>query len=318
MNNNQTIEITYILQNLEHLEDKIEIKMNGILINFNSKKFIVSVHNGYPIEKVIIDGKPFEDFIICAWCDLILIPITDDYNLFAFKQFVKKQMEPEDKYFYNNNISNIKLKYINNILSPIGDMGCNPMIMYNCLKLDTISETELDIGTPIYNEKNKLAGIIAKIIKNDDIDNQINIYCIPVNYILKAIIKTDNTKIYSLAEDIDYIEKINNYKIICNKIYCNFHKMYIPVETYIAIHGDISTYFSIVLKNGRCKRVLPFETNNNLINNKLLVDKNRITLSYGLITLLHALEEIELLEKINEHNTNQNDITWNNYIITNS
>ena len=76
-------------------------------------------------------------------------------------------------------------------------------------------------------------------------------------------------------------------------------------------------YFLIELKNGRCKRVLGFETNNNLINNKLLVDKNKITLSYGLISLLHALEEIEVLEKINEHNNESFNIKWNNYSIIN-
>jgi hypothetical protein len=311
MNNKQTIDITFILQNLEYLEDKIEIKMKGIFINFNSKSFIVSVHNGYPIEKVMIDNIIYNNFIICAWCDLILIP-TDD-NSFAFKQFVKKQMEPEDKYYINNNDINIKLKYINNILIPIGDMICNPMIMYNCLKLDTFSDITLDIGSPIYNDKNKLVGIIGKIINNNE--SHYEIYNIPVNYILKAIIKIDNTKIYSLIDDLDNINKIKNYKIICNKIYCNFHKIYIPVETYVAIHGDTSIYFSIELKNGRCKRVLGFETNNNLINNKLLVDKNKIILSYGLISLLHALEEIELLEEIDKHNNESFNIKWNNYNI---
>ena len=302
MDNNQTIKITYIMQDLKHFDTEIEVEMKGSIINFNSKSFVVSVHNGYPIEKVIINNKTFDDFIICAWCDLILIPYDNIFHCdsIAFKQFVKKQLEPEDKYFYNN----IKLKYINNIFTPIGDMRCNPIIMYNCFKSDIVLDD--CIGAPIYNDKNKLAGIITKIINTNDI------YCIPANYILKALVKTNNTKIYSLIEEIDYIEKINNYKIICDKIYCSLHKNYIPVETYVAIHGDVSTYFSIILKNGRCKRVLAFETTNNLINNKLLVNKNIITLTYGLITILHALDEIELLEKINEHNDN---IKWKNYII---
>jgi hypothetical protein len=152
--------------------------------------------------------------------------------------------------------------------------------------------------------------------------------------IIKNIKKIDNIQIIFNNEDFndaslkqcieirDFCLKnkiplylINNYKIICNKIYCNFHKIYIPVETYVAIHGDTSMYFSIELKNGRCKRVLGFETNNNLINNKLLVDKNKIILSYGLISLLHALEEIELLEEIDKHNNESFNIKWNNYNI---
>ena len=313
---NSIINITYVMQDLKFIDTNIEVEMKGILVNFNSKTFIISVHNGYPIEKVIINNKTIDNFIICAWCDLILIPYHDIYShLFVFKQFVKKQMEPEDKYYINNN--NIRLKFVNNILIQIGHIKNNPIIMYNCLKIGSLNENEcIEPGTPIYNEKNKLAGIVAKIINNA---SHYDIYCVPVNYILKAMTKNDNTKLYTLAEDIYYIEKINNYKIICKKIYCNLHKIYIPVETYVTIHGDSSSYLSIVFTNGRHKNVSLYETNNNMSNNNLLVSKNTIKLSYGLIILLHVLEEYELIEKINNHNhsdNNQNDyIMWNNYNI---
>lgn len=305
MNGNNTIDITYVMQDLKHFDDDIEIEMKGILIEFNSKKYIISVHNGYPIDKVIINNIPFEKFIICAWCDLILIPYDkDSFNQFVFKQFVKKQMKPDDKYYYNET----KLKYINNILIQIGHINNNPIIMYNCLKISSNDFENISPGMPIYNEKNKLAGIVAKLINNG---SHYDVYCVPVNYILKGITKTDNTKIYALNEDIDCINKINNYKVICGKIYCNLHKLYVSVETYTAIHGDISLYFSIVLNNGRYKKSTLYETNNNMTNNNLLVDKDTIILSYGLIILLHALEEYELIENINTNITTK----WNNYNI---
>jgi hypothetical protein len=309
---NSIINITYVMQDLKLIDTDVEVEMKGVLVDFNSKTFVISVHNGYPIEKVIINNKTFDNFIICAWCDLILIPYHNDTrNLFVFKQFVKKQMEPEDKYYINNNINNIRLKFINNILIQIGHIRNNPIIMYNCLKIGSLNENEcIEPGTPIYNEKNKLAGIVSKIINNN---SHYDIYCVPVNYILKAKTKIDNTKLYTLAEDIYYIEKINNYKIICKKIYCNLHKTYIPVDTYVAIHGDYLIYLSIIFTNGRHKRVSLYEMNNNMSNNNLLVDKNTIKLSYGLITLLHVLEEYELIEKINNNNDN---IMWNNYSIT--
>jgi hypothetical protein len=319
---NNVVNITYIMQKLKLDDDidDVEIEMKGVLVNFNSKTFIISVHNGYPIDKVIIDGKTFDDFIICAWCDLILIPYQNqNNNKFVFKQFVKKQMEPEDKYFSNNNsINNIKLKYINNSLIQIGHITKNPIIMYNCLKISSLNENHyIEAGSPIYNENNKLAGIVSKTINND---SHSEIYSVPVNYILKAMTKTDNTKLYTLVEDIDNIDKINNYKIICKKIYCNLHKIYIPVDTYIAIHGDISIFLSIIFHNGRYKKVSLYEMNNNMSNNNLLVDKNTIKLSYGLITYLNALEEYKLIEKIgnigiNGINVINNNITWNNYNI---
>ena len=311
MDNNQTIKITYIMQDLKHLDTEVEVEMKGVLVNYNSKTFIISVHNGYPIDKVIIDNKTFNNFIICAWCDLILIPYKNenDYNRFVFKQFVKKQMEPEDKYYINNK----KIKFINNILIQIGHIRNNPIIMYNCLKIGLNENELIEPGTPIYNEKNKLAGIVAKIINNDN-RNDYDIYCVPVNYILKALTKIDNTKLYTLAEEIYNIEKINNYKITCKKIYCNLHKTYVPVDTYVAVHGDSLLYLSIIFTNGRYKRVSLYETNNNMSNNNLLVSKNIIKVSYGLIALLHVLEEYELIEKINNHNQNDH-IIWNDYNI---
>ncbi len=303
--NDGVMDITYILQNLENLDSDVNIDVKGVLLNFNSKTFIVSVHNGYPIDKVMINDKIFDDFIICAWCDLILIPYHhSDNKMFIFKEFVKKQMEPEDKYFTDN----IRLKYISNTLIQIGHIADNPIIMYNCLKYNENMD-HINPGSPIYNEKNKLAGIVSKVINNN---NQSDIYCVPVNYILKALSKKDNTKIYTLGEDIDYIDKINNYKIICNKIYCNLHKIYIPVDTYIAVHGDNSTYISIVFNNGRCKRVSLYEINNNLSNNNLLIKNNQLLLSYGLITLLYVLEEYEIIKKIGYKT---NNLTWNNYNI---
>jgi hypothetical protein len=185
--------------------------------------------------------------------------------------------------------------------------------MYNCLK---IGANDIEPGMPIYNDKNKLAGIVAKIINNKNLNdsNDYDVYCVPVNYILKAMTKIDNTKLYTLAEDIYNIDKINNYKIICQKIYCNLHKIYIPVETYVAIHGDSLLYLSIIFTNGRYKKVSLYEMNNNMANNNLLVSCNTIKLSYGLITLLHVLEEYELINNINNSN-NINNIMWKNYNI---
>ena len=62
--------------------------------------------------------------------------------------------------------------------------------------MGSLNENEcIEPGTPIYNDKNKLAGIVAKTIKNNF---HIDIYCVPVNYILKAMTKIDNTKLYTL------------------------------------------------------------------------------------------------------------------------
>ncbi len=305
-NNNGTINVTYILQNIELSDnDEIEIETKGTLVLFENKTFIISIHNGYPINKIVINDYILTDFIICAWCDLVIIPynINRINNLFVFRDFVKKQMDPTDKYFVNST----KIKYFNNIFTNIGFIPENPIIMYNCLK----SFENIDTGMPIINDKKKLAGIVSRI---NIIDNDIyQIYSVPINYILKALTKKDNTTIYSLNEDINNISKINNFKTICGKIYCILHKMYISVDSYIAINGDINKSFYIRLENGREKRAHLIDTHNNMSNNNLIIDKNNIKLSYGLISLLDVLDESELLEDILINNNN--NIKWNDYNI---
>jgi hypothetical protein len=303
--NNAIINITYVLKKIKvNEEDNIEINIKGTIVYFNNRTFIISIHNGFPIEKIVINDRIFKNFIICAWCDLVIIPYEAN-NGFVFRYFVKKHMEPTDKYFVNST----KIKYINNIFTNIGFIPENPIIMYNCLK----SNENIDTGMPIINEKQKLAGIVSRINLIDKDNDNYLIYCVPINYILKALMKKDNTKIYSLNEDISNIIKINNFKTICGKIYCILHKMYISVDSYIAINGDINTSFYIKLENGREKKSQLVETNNEMINNNLIINKNNIKLSYGLIALLDAMDESELLEDLLINKIN--NIKWNNYII---
>jgi hypothetical protein len=203
----KSINITLNLQTIKR-DDEIEIEVAGILMNYNKKAYIISVHQGLPIKSIIINNKTYSDYIICAWCDLIIIPSNDSFSdLFVFKQFVKKQMDPLDKLFINNN----KAKFINHDFMEIGMIPNNPIIMYNKLEIDNINCSNNNIlsGQPIYNMQDKLVGMVSRIDEN-------HIYTIPTNYILNALNKKDNTIIYSLNEDINNIQKINNYKVICN------------------------------------------------------------------------------------------------------
>ena len=71
--NNPIINIKYILKKIEvNEEDNIEIDIKGSLVHFNNSTFIISIHNGYPIEKIVINDIILTDFIICAWCDIVI------------------------------------------------------------------------------------------------------------------------------------------------------------------------------------------------------------------------------------------------------
>ncbi len=268
-------------------EDEIEVEVAGVLINYNKKLYIVSVHQNLPIKSVIINNKEYSNYIICAWCDLIIIPY-DSSNLFVFKQFVKKQMDPLDKYFINDN----KAVFINHEFMEIGLIPSNPTIMYNKLEINYNNNINILSGQPIYTTNNytnyKLAGIVSRI--NDN-----HIYTIPTNYILLALNKKDNTMIYSL-NDTNNIHKINKYKVNNDKIYCSLHKMYINIDSYIILNYD--NISSIILKNGRTINPLFIPLNFNNYNNNLIIKDNIVKFTSGFLHLLKLLEESCLIEKI--------------------
>ncbi len=282
----KSINITLNLQTIKN-DDEIEIEVAGVLINYNKKDYIISVHQGLPIKSIIINNKTYSDYIICAWCDLIIISSDDSFpDLFVFKQFVKKQMDPLDKIFINDN----KAKFINHEFMEIGMIPNNPTIMYNKLEIDNnSSNNNILSGQPIYNMHNKLAGIVSKIDDN-------YIYTIPTNYIFTALNKKDNTIINSLNEDINNIQKINNYKVVCGKIYCSLHKMYIPIDSYIIINSD--NISSLLLKNGRTKEAQLIIIDNHNYNNNLIIKENVINFTSGLLHLLKLLGEVKLLNKM--------------------
>lgn len=273
------INISLNLQTIK-TNDEIEIEVTGCCIYYNNNHYIISVHQGFPIKTVSINNKFYTNYIICAWCDLLIIPIDDVFpDLFVFKQFVKKQIEPTDKLLINDN----KVKFKQHEFMEIGMIPNNPTIMYNVF----LNDNNVLSGQPIYNHK--LAGIVSKV-SND------SIYTIPIHYILIALNKKDNSSIYSLNEDISNIYKINKYKILDGKIYCPLHKMYISVETYIIINSEMNNL--LVLKNRRVVNALLNNTTNNNYNSNLIINNNKITFTSSFMHLLKLLDNNKLIEDI--------------------
>lgn len=282
------INLSFVLQSLESDKEEIIIEITGVIINFNKKHYIISVHQGYPIKYIIINDKKYDDFIICAWCDVLIIPYINNTSTYVFNKFVKKALEPIDNYTYNSH----NIKFINNIFLEIGMIPNNPQIMYNCLSGLSDMKTGMPIINTINNNK-KLAGIISRFNVETN-----QIYCIPINYILNALIKKDNSKIFTLNEDINYISKINNYKIVCGKIYCVLHKMYISIDNFMAFNTDINTEYYITFNNGR-RRICNFSyIKSNIINNNIIIKDDNIIVSLGFLNLLKILNKTDLIKQI--------------------
>ncbi len=276
----------------------VTVQLKGIIINYENNNYIISVHQGLPIKKIIVNDKEYIKYIYCAWNDLIIIPIDEIIpDTFVFKQFVKKQMDFNNNYIINTHTA----KFIKSSFVPIKMIPNNPCIMYNIFKCKENIKPGQAI---IYN--NKLCGVTCKF-END------HVFAIPINYIIKSLTKKDNKNIYTIPHDLNSITKINNNKIVCGKIYCQYHKAYITPECFIAFYGDQDYKFSIIINN--ITRVINSEIFSNPImdnSDSFIIRDNTIKLTSGLLHYLKIIGEQSLIKLIF---TNSKDIKFNDYII---
>jgi hypothetical protein len=273
-----TIDIILTIENIDKAE-LIEITINGILISINNKLYAITLHQGLPIQSIKINNNIINDYIKCRWNDLLIIPLDNKYeNTIIFKSFVKKHLDNNDKLFINNS----KVKYIQDEFLPINMIPNFPNIMYYIIK--NINNINIKTGMPIINDNNKLACIVSKI-END------LLYCIPINYVLLSINRKDNY-IYIIDEELNNVKKINNYKIINDKIYCIFHKSYVPVDCYITINYDKIN--RIVLNNNIEKRIYPSILDNN--EEGIIIKNNKLIFTSELLHLLKLLRYDNILD----------------------
>jgi len=276
---------------IQSLTSDINVDIDGIIIQYKNKKYIIACYSGLPIKNIYINNERIIDYKLVQWIDLLIIPTENTYNAFVFKQFVKKQMDVSSHYMVDKDIC----KFIKKEFIPIGMIPDNPDIMYNIMKFTENISNGISVC-----KNNKLCGIISKT------ENKI-IYVISINYILIALEKKNNT-IYTLNEPLNSIIKLNNYKIISTtkksdilkKVYCPLHKTYIPIDTWIAVNGDEGKTIDILLDSGVIKKTYYTRFENELITNSNMINisGNIITITSSLLELLKIQENIELIELI--------------------
>ncbi len=305
MDSHKTVTVSLFLQGID--EEEHYITYNGIHINYNNKYYIVTIYRGLPIKYVKINNIKITNFIISKWNDLLIIPLSVVHeNVFIFKHFMKKDLDINEKCF-NNTKSFIKLKFVQNIFNPIHEIPGNPVVMYNVFK--KMSQEYLISGEPVYNNTDGLYGLVTQNISNN------MIFVLPAIYILMTLDKHTNT-IYSLDENIDNITKINNFKTICNKIYCPIHKTYIPIDCYIVFNYDNDNRMKININNiDRYAKVIEFKHPSIILSNSIIKQNNILRLTSSLMHLLKELKEFEILSRL-FNNEKHNIITYRNYSIS--
>jgi len=160
----------------------------------------------------------------------------------------------------------------------------NPTIMYNlfCAKNNIINN--IKVGMPIHTADNKLRGIICRM---DDM-----LYVLSAHYIVNTLLKPNH--LVQIKNNTNII-KIDNKMIKNDKIYCKYHKTYIPVDSYISYHMDLN----ITNKQNITKKAITIPFKNMILNsNELIRDGKGFVHTSGYLNLLQILGEYEMIERI--------------------
>ena len=311
-------------------DECFEIKTQGSIIYYQKRYYLITLHYGLPIKSIQdqINNITFtkDDFKLVQWNDLAYIDITlisKKYvtsNLFVFKQFVKKQINVTSNYYFEDSFKNDFsgwdniVKYEMNEFFPINMIPGNPSNMYYKMKLNKITHNLNISGSPIYDSKNRLIGIIY--MQEDQY-----MYILPATYIIRTLDKKDNNTIYTFSNQ-DNIVKIGNNKVTKNKfsiqsIYSNKINTRVPLDCYFAFEGDIDILCTLTLNNlldefsklsignpikqNNIRKYNYSEFTNLLIPNSftIVIRDNKIQINSSLFHLMKTCyKDIEIIKKI--------------------
>jgi hypothetical protein len=288
---------------------RIKLNLNGFYIKYNSNIYLITLHHNLPIYLVKYNDITLDVLIDSCWNELLILEnknikkdimihtnwchiLKDTKTIYIIKDNYKIMFNNIDYEFieYNNLESGSKIPYI------------------TAKTIDTFSPTFFvgSSGCPVYMNE-KLIGIFSRY----NISNN-KVYIIPILVVLKTLLKKDNNKICIPNKKI---KKIDYYNVEDNKIFYKGLNMYIPLDTYYLLEGNINNKKCILENN---EKILFNDTFDELLNkNSLSIIDNKYRIDYRLLTLLNKLKiEKSLLMILIEHAEDDTFINKDLRIIT--
>lgn len=222
--------------------------------------------------QVLFDNEKYQARLYkqAYYCDLAVFKIDNFKQNLNMVKIIKSKNNLLNKKLFFKGTSGFFIKYH---FTPYLDMdGASRQMYYLCNFNASIVPG--DSGSPVFNQENKLVGMIS-IAKNKDI------FLVPGFFIPKVIDSTKNKIIpylplkltiedekiiilnnYKSLKKMDVITAINNIKITNDSIYMNDIKEWIPIDTYILNFVDD---FITITVNNETKIRLEIEDMNNYL-----------------------------------------------------
>ena len=276
---NNVLTITSELQGIKNIKKKI--CTNGFIFNKFSENYIITVHHGLPIQKCSTNMNNLEIIKDCIWNELLILK-TDNImceRCNISKIYKYKISKSDELLFIKTNDKIVTLTNTTVTFLNLFDVPTNPKNIY--FKLDILEgEVEQSMsGSPVFNKKNYLIGILAK---KNNIDN--SVYIIPMYILLKSLTKIDNNSIYDIDNNNDIIHKINDVKVDNNLIFHKSMNIIMPITTYFMIEGDIDNTIKI---NNLYYKFININDQLYLDNtNKIIVNNKKYEITTRLLKLI--------------------------------
>jgi len=310
-------------------EHNIKIKTSGFVLRYKNKNYIVTLHQNLPIIDIellnnnIIQVTKFDKsniLINSCWSNILIMLSKNIHNFNIYSKYQNKLPSENDTLIIYDNMRKINILFLT-----ITFISFNKLL--DILTPYIIASFDEDlvkyIGYPVF-VSDRIIGILSEI------DNQEKkAYIIPIYIVIKNLLKKNNMNIYTIDVnfDLDNI-KINNHLLNKNDIqsqdilnrYNIYHKtlgIYIPLNTFFLLEGDISNSINLSLniRNNYNKILITFIEKKLDISNEedIINDKGKYKINSRLIYLLklyymNNLISENTLQTIN--NNIENNIMW--------
>lgn len=273
-----TLNVNYMLENIGI---KTSISIKGIILEYNNDKFIITLHQYYPIKHTIIENKLIDTNKInqSSWNELLTIKNPDELELNCeIIKHIRTTMPSNNTSLYCDDEELIVNNYCYN--------NINYLPLYPRLLYIKAQGTKMHSpGSPVFQKSNKkLVGIISETYCENT--NNYQIHIIPTYYIIKTLEKKCNNQIYKINER--EIAKINKYNVKDGTVYHNNLLISLPLDVYFALEGDIDK--TIIINGNQEHRYNELET---IITNEryLLKNENSYVVNATLLILLKVIDK---------------------------
>lgn len=310
--NSEIIPLKLKTQNF--LNNFLEKKLNGFILNYKEINYLISIHHYLPIESMsTLDNIPLLIKINSCWSEVLIMETKniDISHLIINSKIQNKLPKPSELIYLKTNDQRYQLTVIDYEVIPFDNINSELLIPYIKTTLEgTLKDFSGLSGSPVFIN-DKLIGIFSKFIASESAA-----YIIPIYIVIKNLIKKDNINIYGLPTDIN---KINSYNIKDGLIYHPSLKVSIPVSTFLILEGDIGIEFLVrnITSNMIINKPIQLNiSNENFISNKELeykingrllillkhfkIDKEIMKLLYDYICSTSDLEKIRSFSLIND------------------